>query len=489
MPDADLTRLGTRAFEQLVVALARRELGPGVEVFGDGGREATFDGTIRWSATATESDDVRDVWTGYTVLQAKFQVKPKPHPHDNAVWLQNEISAEIASWIRAAENRTRERLPDYLIFITNIDLTPVAKVGGIDALNAFILKKLHESDAVRHGLRVKAFKIWHADQIRTMLDANQEVRWAYPGLLTAGDVLSKLGDGVVSLGNLDVKDPIRQELLRSLKGDRWIRLGQAGGSGEAKLWLDDIAIDLPATTDVSQQQVQAAQHVLEVGDTVLRPRQPGGIARPHLVLVGGPGQGKSTLSQLITQAYRVAMLEGADLGPSAQEIVNGTREALERLGLTVPANRRWPARIDLAKYAEELASSKDTSLLRWIAQQMSKRTEAGIPPSQLREWLRVWPWALVLDGLDEVPDPVVRRAIYERIDDLLTDAEDLDADLLVVVTTRPTGYDERFPESQYRHLQLMRIPPRPGGSVRGEDHRKAVPRRRGHAHEGRRADA
>lgn len=73
MPDHDLTRLGSRAFEQMVVVLARRVLGPGVQAFGDGpdsGREATFEGTIRWSATSPEIASTAEVWTGFTVLQA-----------------------------------------------------------------------------------------------------------------------------------------------------------------------------------------------------------------------------------------------------------------------------------------------------------------------------------------------------------------------------------------------------------------------------------
>ncbi|AJF68552.1 hypothetical protein SVTN_33640 [Streptomyces vietnamensis] len=272
--------------------------------------------------------------------------------------------------------------------------------------------------------------------------------------------MEQLGHDVVSLGSLDIRDPLRQELVKSLAADRWIRLGQAGGSGDAKLWLDDIAIDLPAVVDTDQDStVNAVQHVLEVGDLVLRPQQPGGLSRPHTVLVGGPGQGKSTLSQLIAQAYRVAMLTDVSVGPNAQTIVDGTREALHRLNLAVPANRRWPVRIDLAKYAEELGSGRDTSLLRWIAQHLSKRTVDSVQPSKLRDWLRAWPWALILDGLDEVPSQVSRRAVYEKVDELLTDAEDLNADLLVVVTTRPTGYDERFPEDQFRHLQLQRVPP------------------------------
>ncbi|MFI5893719.1 hypothetical protein ACIA5D_26795 [Actinoplanes sp. NPDC051513] len=106
MPDYDLNRLGSRAFEQMVVALGRPELGPGVQVFGDGpdgGREATYDGTINWSAAAVGVPGGSEVWVGHTVLQSKFQIKPKPQPQDNAVWLQGEISKEIGHWIKAAK--------------------------------------------------------------------------------------------------------------------------------------------------------------------------------------------------------------------------------------------------------------------------------------------------------------------------------------------------------------------------------------------------
>jgi len=460
VPDYDLTRLGSRAFEQLVVALARKELGPGVQVFGDGpdgGREATFEGTINWSATSQDVADSPDVWSGYTVLQAKFQVKPKGSPHADGLWLQGQISSEIAGWVNAARLRTRTRLPDYLIFVSNVDLSPMAKTGGIDTLAQFVRKKLADNSTLRSGLTVKGFAIWHADQLKSMLDAHQDVRWAFPGLLTVGDVLSMLDHDVVSIGSLNARDPLREELVLSLKDDRWIRLSQSGGPGDAKLWLDDIAIDLPALLDGAS--VRAVGHVLEVGDTVLRQRQPDRVRRPNVVVVGGPGQGKSTLSQLIAQAYRVAMLTDADPAPSAQEIVEGTKAALARLGLPVPANRRWVTRVDLAKYAEELASGSDTSVLRWISSRLSKRTDRDITPNSLRQWLRAWPWALILDGLDEVPSQRARRLVYDKLNEFHTLAEDQDADLLLVVTTRPTGYDERLPDSHFQHLELQQLPP------------------------------
>ncbi|WP_433458321.1 NACHT domain-containing protein [Micromonospora sp. CA-248212] len=461
MPDYDLNRLGSRAFEQMIVALGRLEIGPGVRVFGDGpdgGREATFDGTINWSATSAGVSDQADAWTGYTVLQSKFQIKPKAEPRDNALWLQGEISREIASWVKAAKGRTRSRLPDYLIFVTNIDLSPVAKTGGIDTLHTFVSGKLKEKETVKAGLRVKGFMIWHAEQVRSMIDAHQDVRWAYPGLLTVGDVLALLGSDNMPLGSMDLRDPLREEMLRSLKLDRYIRLGQAGGPGDATLWLDEIAIDVPARLDGDEgTSLRAVRHILDLGETNLRQRQADRIERPNVVIVGGPGQGKSTLSQLIAQAYRVAMLTEVSLGPSTDEVVKGTAAALDRLGLAAPRNRRWPVRVDLAKYAEELSTGSETTLLRWISKMIQKRTEQDIQPGHLREWLKAWPWALILDGLDEVPSAAARRMLYQQIENLLTTAEDLDADLLVVITTRPTGYDERFAPDRYQHLYLQRL--------------------------------
>lgn len=65
-----------------------------------------------------------------------------------------------------------------------------------------------------------------------------------------------------------------------------------------------------------------------------------------------------------------------------------------------------------------------------------------------------WPWVLVLDGLDEVAAPTVREALLQHIADFLTDAADADADLMIVATTRPQGYDQELPPAHYEHLEL-----------------------------------
>lgn len=448
----------------MVVALCRSELGPGVQVFGDGrdgGREAAFDGTISWSATCLDSVEEDDRWHGYTVLQSKFMQKPKPEPLDNAKWLQGQIRKEIAGWAEAADEGKRTRLPDYLIFVTNIDLSPVAKTGGIDTVEKYVRELLGQgSDAHDAGLRVRGFRIWHADQIRTMLDAHQDIRYAFGGLLTVGDVVAALVAQRPELGKLGLDDPLRAEMVSAIAADRWIRLGQSGGSGDDKLRIDDVVVDVPALVsgDSGASQVRAVQHVLTRGDAVLRPRQADRTGPLGVVLVGGPGHGKTTLSQLIAQAYRAAMLEPVNLAPGARSTVEATAAALGRLRMALPGNRRWPVRVDLAKYAEHLSTGADTALLRWISSRVSDRAAAEVQPAQLTTWMRICPWAVILDGLDEVPSLDARRDLYDRIEEFVVQAEDQDADLLVVVTTRPTGYEERLPEQWFEHLDLQPLP-------------------------------
>lgn len=476
VPDYDLTRLGSRAFEQLVVSLCRCELGLGMQVFGDGpdgGREATFNGTIDWSQTAVASGVTDDRWSGFTVLQSKFMLSPKARPRDNAVWLQAQIKDEIARWAAAAKSDSRVRMPDYLIFLTNVNLSSVARSGGIDTVEQLLAELIAPgSDAYKKGLRVRATKIWHTDQVETMLDAHQDVRWAFPGLLTPGDVIAAVLQDRPHIGSLTLDDPLRSEMVAGLAAERWLRLSQAGGAGGDKMFIDDVVVDLPGVIDspdpneraepnessAGTPTARAIRHVLDRGDAVLRTSQPGRPGRAGIVLVGGPGQGKTTLSQFLAQVYRSAMVLPAGPKGTAKDIAEATDAALHRLGRQLPGNRRWPVRIDLAKYAEQLSTGADTSLLRWIATKVSHRADSQVTPADLHSWLRLCPWVVILDGLDEVPSLNARRQVYEQIEIFLAKADDQEADLLTVVTTRPMGYDERLPEDRFEHLQLQPLP-------------------------------
>lgn len=126
MPDYNLSGLSTRSFEQLVQAIAAKVIGPGVIVFGDGrdgGRKATFEGTIPYAPKG-------ETWTGYGVIQAKFRQRPQDTKADGE-WALQQLRAELRDFANPKKGR---RKPDYYIFATNVVLTPFPEAGSLRQL-------------------------------------------------------------------------------------------------------------------------------------------------------------------------------------------------------------------------------------------------------------------------------------------------------------------------------------------------------------------
>lgn len=192
MVDYDLDRLGPREFEHLIQALALKYLGAGVQVFGDGpdgGREATFTGPVSFPV-----GQGMELWNGHGVIQAKHRRRPEG-PGRDADWLIAQLRTEFANWRRDDSGRATMRdLPDYFLLVTNVRLSPVAGGGGLDKLaNAM------RDDGEEVGL--KDWFVWHADQICRMLDDAPNIRQAYAGFLTTGDILTSLDNGLARMAD------------------------------------------------------------------------------------------------------------------------------------------------------------------------------------------------------------------------------------------------------------------------------------------------
>ncbi|WP_157544365.1 MULTISPECIES: NACHT domain-containing protein [Microbacterium] len=450
--DYPLEELSPRAFEQLTVALALKVLGHGVEAFGsgpDGGREATYTGPVNWSATTGFG---ADSWDGYVVLQAK-QKETLGTPAQNASWLLKQVSEEFDSWL--ANDSKRGRLPQYIVFVTNARLSSVADAGGIDQINASIRQRISapvpgsdgKDSLAARGLR--AAKVWHRDQLNGLLTVNDGIRNAFKGMLTVGDILTRLG----ALGGLlepsQFEPVLKAHAMRTLGVERWVNFSDAGGTTRQS--VDEVIIDLKA--DGTRAENMTLMHeVIDRGDSVLKPSfHP---TPPHLVLTGQPGSGKSTTTSFLTQMYRSGFAADESLTPTTSAIVDGTAAALKRINVRPPKNHRWPIRVNLAHYADELGPSGDKSLLRWLSERVTARAELDIKPHTLKRWIQHWPCLVVFDGLDEVTAPEVRPRVLDEIRTFVEEAHQDDADLLVVVTTRPMGYTEQIMPELFTQLDL-----------------------------------
>ncbi len=368
-------------------------------------------------------------------------------------------------------------MPDYLIFITNICLTPTPGAGGHD-LTAEVLDKYVERlrDASRDVHRqaeaerkaklariskIKKLRVWDGIQIQTLLTVHEGVRQAFPAFLAPADIFASLAELVDKLPVHKLKPGLRAHARTTLMGEGSLYFDEAGSGDGRGIPVHEVAIDLPVTYDDGARRSTAFHHVLDRAEHVLKPRITTQASPRHLVLAGAPGNGKTTISKFLVQVFRASMLNGAaDLSIDHLATITGVERALARLGRGLPRHRRWPMRIDLAEYAEEGGLNEDETLLRWIARKVSKRSNAGeVVPWALQSWMRQWPWLLVLDGLDEVTEPRIRKRLIERVTEFVNDAEAENCDVLVVLTTRPVGYTEKIAPNQFERIDLDYLEP------------------------------
>jgi hypothetical protein len=308
--------------------------------------------------------------------------------------------------------------------------------------------------------RIRGWRIWDGNQVDAMLTVHHGVRRAFNAFLTASDVFASLSQFTDKLPLDELRPGLHRHARSALVGERAIYFDEAGSGDSVGTPIDHVAIDLPIAPGPDDKNGTVLGYVLDRGDHVLRPSKEVGKGPRHIVIAGGPGNGKTTMSKFLVQVYRAALLEGdSNLGVDHRSVIASTAKSLRELRRPgLPKHRRWPMRIDLAEYAKEQGLSEDSTLLRWIADKITKRSNVGVvSPGALLSWMRQWPWFLVLDGLDEVTEPLMRKRLINQITEFASDAEGDDCDVLIVVTTRPMGYVENIAPTQFDRIDLGRL--------------------------------
>src|ERR1051326_1403642 len=463
MSDYDLSGLSTRSFEKLVQALALKVIGPNVIIWGDGpdgGREVTFDGPIPYPSTEFN-------WNGYGFIQAKFRQRIKGGVSDGE-WALKQLRLELKQF-----TRTNVRKPEYYVFATNVVLTPVGKTGWKD-------KALAVLQDYSRSVSLKGFDIWDYDKIASFLDGYEDIRHRYAAWITSGDALTEVIKWLRP-SHADFENTIHKYLQKELLTDQFAHFEQAGHVPEDHVQLASVFVDLPVSNKredvitleglengrlppgyVSSVLTAARDRFARdesnpnASTATVRPQNPK--KEPgRYVLIGGPGQGKTTLGQFICQLFRVSILRDRPVKTLSAEVRLALKEIYSQLsleGLKLPSTRRFPIRIQLGRFASYLAAKNTIdqgSLISYIIRLIEKRTSQTIPISDFQNWLASYPWIMVLDGLDEVPSSSNRDDILAAVRDFWIDASDCNADLMIIATTRPQGYNDDFNPRLYQH--------------------------------------
>jgi hypothetical protein len=464
LSDYRLDNLSPRLFEQMIQSLAHAAICSTVTPFGDGpdgGREATFDGPTDYGPSTKR-------WHGHGVVQAKYRIRSEGTTRD-AAWARSQLRQELKQYTRGTNPRPA---PKYYIYATNVVLSP-GEGAGKDSVSE-ILRDFAE----KHQLL--GYDIWDCDKIRVLLENHGEVRKAYLAWISTSDVLAELCE-MLKASRRNYYTMILRYLQREMIADQYAQLEQAGHSADDKIPLSQVFIDLkttlrPSNSEIPDPHLQASSGFVatiiadanlglcDLGATDDRRIALAGtrrvIARKigRYVLIGGPGQGKTTVGQYICQIFRRSLLNDVpprSLSADTISALHGFAGQWHSDALPSPKARRIPFRIVLGDLAKSLASGQTRSLMGYLALKFNANTDSPITAEEIEHILREYPSLVVLDGLDEVPSSTNRETVMEAVSNFSIDVATGNLDVVIIATSRPQGYNDEFSSKQYAHHYLV----------------------------------
>ena len=359
--------------------------------------------------------------------------------------------------------------------ITNVRGTAHLNTGSIDRAAA----KLTDALGIPSH-------VWWRDDLDRRLDNAFAIRWCYPEILPATDVLPLLLRNFHPTEDLQSVRALRSYIAAQYTSDRDIKFKQT----DLEHKLADLFVDLPlrlkrsatfhpnqppdalspgAWSDIDpyvsqlvadddpDEPLHFEHHGLAAAFLLQMPLQP---RVSRFVLEGAPGQGKSTVSQFICQVHRLRLLRKL---PELRDVADAHKNG-------VPT--RTPFRVDLRHYASWVSgvhpfdhsiTSTPTvlddgrrSLEGFLSMQVTWHSGGlEITSHQLLEILAKSHSVLVLDGFDEVADIHIRKRVVKEICQAAERLNQHTESLQIIVTSRPAAFANSpgFPDD-WIHLEL-----------------------------------
>ncbi len=377
-----------------------------------------------------------------------FQVK---HHRTIDTRVSDARSAVISDFERELKNnvlnRHEEERINFFFLVTNVRSSE-RSIAEIDKRQ----KELRKSYPYLYA------DVWWGERVEALLDQMPQLWTSFPSLFAGGKVpfLAQ----VSFQGNKGLPRAIRLAIERQFQRDSIIKFRQIDLEKQLHRLFTGLDISIQHLTTEDQRKLMtnihlsflkyelASNYTISDEEAVIGEqafhlieaaflRSPGNFdalnilldentdVTHKIILEGGPGQGKSTLTQMVIQIYRQQLLNKKDMDPEGR--------------WSPPGKSRLPLRIELRLFAEWLTKGNGDSIEEYLAFTIS-RDSAGstVVVDDIHNMVENTPIMLVLDGLDEVGNDTVRNDVLTKIAECIYRFEDnLGADMRVIITTRP----------------------------------------------------
>lgn len=388
---------------------------------------------------------------GRYLFQAKYHPTGEQRLSEIRKTVVKEFQDELQKNVLARPER--EGI-NYFFVITNVPVS-AQSINQVDRVRASLLETKRNLHA----------DIWWGEKITASLDLAPDLWPAFPEIFPGGvpPLLAQSNDpqsdgiartfrlAVLSQYHRDLAVKFRQIKLEHALLDLFVDLDikiQIGrglyspqSSGRAlPRYFDQHPSKTAILKDLKKSDVIYSALNIIINDHIKIPR---------ILLEGGPGQGKSTVTQMAAQIYREAFLGRTD--SSKREPIWHELSSL-----------RFPLRLELRAFAEWQINAPEGTLEEFIANVVSRDSGGRtVTVDELQTFIERSSMILLLDGLDEIGSDVVRDRVLESVMETIHRFEDaLSVDLRVVLTTRPPAIAGRRTKlSRFTQLQLQPMQP------------------------------
>jgi len=332
---------------------------------------------------------------GRYLFQVKYHRTMNTRPSDARKAVISEFDEELRKNVLSRQGE--ERI-NYFFLITNVPSSKRA-ITEIDRKAAEIRKN-------NQSLYVD---IWWEERVKAFLDQLPSLWNSFPNLF-AGGIVPFLA-GITQQNNNGLPRAVRMAVDRQYLRDSSVKFRQIGLESN----LSKLFVDLDITTrDLSAAEREELRAIYQLKreylsdsptteyypqdryfyynssfSTINMLLDEASNYTRKVILEGGPGQGKSTITQMLTQIYRQQLLGKNDMNPEGR--------------WTTPQKSRLPFRIELRKFAEWLTKELGESIEEYLCF-IIKQDSGGnqITVDDIQSMVKASHILLIFDGLDEV---------------------------------------------------------------------------------------
>jgi hypothetical protein len=445
--------LGDERFQELCTCIISNEF-PNMQAFPvgqpDGGRD-----TIVYNI----GDGPKKT---FVVFQVKF-VRNANEERDLHKWLEKTIDGEIKKALSLIE---RGATAYYLL--TNVRGTAHLDTGSKDKINKILEEKLPIPSIC-----------WWRDDLARIFEKNKDLKWSFPEILNGQDVLNGLLFEDISENRDRRLAVMRAYLTDQYEIDSEVKFKQIDLQNKLLTLFTDVPIRVKKFDEKNRQLKKTLGQIFatsldensiifeeDMGNSVgaasfiLQNNTQDHISK--ILLEGGPGQGKSTISQYVCQVHRIKLLKkihDLSLLPSG----------------VLTAKTRLPFKIDLrdiAAWIEEKNPYKDVLPKDYFEKNWRNALEPyllshvfyhskleNFESHDLISLIQSSPILFVFDGFDEIADIDLRREVVEFVNKGIQRLSANAMSIQVVITSRPAAFSDAivFSVDNYPHFELTNI--------------------------------